>query len=234
MRKRGFTLVEMLVVIGIIVLMVAMAVPILGVLKGNRSVEGAENQVAAVLGIARAEAMELQRVRGLLFIQDGSGRDSMVLVEASAPGENPVLLDLVPNRDPAYLPLGITAYAISDVASTPYRGFFKTDTPIPTGGVMLFDRTGQLVSLSYGFRTGYAGGRWSEMGKLFYNSDGTGSPPGNTIVPVTTVFSQFGLVLFDREMHEGASGTDPKTAWINNNAIPLLVNRYNGTLIRGE
>jgi hypothetical protein len=70
--------------------------------------------------------------------------------------------------------------------------------------------------------------------------------------------TQFGLVLFDRPTFEDRFGeaaqadslvagydvgddrsTDAideyaEERWLDDNAVPLLVNRYNGTLVRGE
>ena len=61
--------------------------------------------------------------------------------------------------------------------------------------------------------------------------------------------TRFGVVLFNREAFLGAghSPSDPQFGggsygsaeieeekWIDGNSVPLIVNRYNGTLIRGE
>src|SRR4030095_11845206 len=55
--KPAFTLIELLVTIGIIVLIIALAIPVVKVLTGNRSIEAAQNQVGALMAEARAEAM---------------------------------------------------------------------------------------------------------------------------------------------------------------------------------
>lgn len=56
-RRSGFTLVELLTVIGIIALVVALAVPLFGLLTGRRSVQSGQNVVAAALAQARTVAV---------------------------------------------------------------------------------------------------------------------------------------------------------------------------------
>ena len=64
--------------------------------------------------------------------------------------------------------------------------------------------------------------------------------------------SQFGLVLFDSEAFKNAGGTDidpqltsnggyvgtpeqlTEEPWLDKNGVPLMINRYNGTLSRGQ
>lgn len=43
--------------------------------------------------------------------------------------------------------------------------------------------------------------------------------------------SQIGLVIFDRQGFENAPDADD---YVNDNATPLLINRYNGTIVKGE
>src|SRR4051794_38989018 len=72
--RRGFTLTELLVVIGVIVLMLAMAVPLFNVFSGSRSVEGGQNMVSAMLQRARARALAMQERRGIFFFEDQATR----------------------------------------------------------------------------------------------------------------------------------------------------------------
>src|SRR2546423_14080943 len=68
--RNAFTLTEILIVLGIIVLMLAIAVPALNIIRGNRSVDSAVNQVSALLGRARSEAIGLQITTGVMFFRD--------------------------------------------------------------------------------------------------------------------------------------------------------------------
>src|SRR5436189_1280404 len=64
----GFTLTEIMVVLVIIVLLLALAVPAFNLIRGSRSVEGAENQIAAMIGRARSDAIGLQKPFGVMFL----------------------------------------------------------------------------------------------------------------------------------------------------------------------
>lgn len=80
-RRRAFTLTEILVVIGVIVLIIALAVPAFDLIRGSRSTDAAENLVGAVLARARAEALESGGDRGVAFFLDPvTGRYTAALV----------------------------------------------------------------------------------------------------------------------------------------------------------
>ena len=257
MTRRAFTLIELLVAMGIIVLMVAMAVPLFGVFTGNRSVEGAENQVSALLSTARTEAMALQQYRGVMFyLPQGADRISAQVVYAREEVGGYVELDAVADRDPLRLPMGISVQALNESGQSSlidmYLGFNPIeDSNIRIGGVLLFDPRGHLAALEYGFRvmTPAAAVQPTPMGRLLYppNGPGTGDKVQKFALSGTaTLRSQPGLALFRSEGFSAAGFTlgDPQiegggteTAeekWLNDNSIPLLINRYNGTLIRGE
>src|SRR6476469_6956458 len=115
--KRAFTLVELLIVIGIIVLLIATAVPAFRAMSGGRSIDAGANTLAAVIGRARAEAVGSGRVAGVLFyIDPGSDRvGALVVRERTGPGNatysasNPgsVVLDLTPDGEYTLMPVGI-------------------------------------------------------------------------------------------------------------------------------
>jgi prepilin-type N-terminal cleavage/methylation domain-containing protein len=175
----GFTLVEMLVVMGIIVLAITLAIPTIRYLTGSKSQQGAENTMAAMLARTRSDAIGLQQPQGVLFLLDqASGRVELVeVMQTIAPYDPPgvVYLDLVPDRDPLFLPPGIGAWTIKDtyvpsgVGDTdPFVNYrylgYNNDTTTNTytntvitdraliGGVILFDGQGNLLVTPYGFR----------------------------------------------------------------------------------
>jgi Tfp pilus assembly protein FimT len=155
---------------------------------------------------------------------------------------SPVLYDLVPDTDPVPLPLGVGAQAISD--SNTLTGGTRTADAYLRHGVILFDASGRLISSPYVIsHYGIVG---TAVG---YNVDNY-----STATP-TTLASSFGLVLYDRDAFAnqnfptedpmfddgtyGSVGATPPSeadaeAWLDANATPLLINRYTGTLVRGE
>jgi type II secretory pathway pseudopilin PulG len=68
----AFTLTELLIVIGIIVLFVTLALPAFNLISGSKSIAGAENELSALLARARNEAMGVQDYRGLAIYRDAA------------------------------------------------------------------------------------------------------------------------------------------------------------------
>src|SRR5258708_3748402 len=107
----------MLVVMGIIIVFIAMAVPVVRSLMGSSSIAMARNSLAALLTRAREEAVGMQDVRGVLFVLDrGTDRVVGMIVQPAAIQDSGtsvsamsglVLLDLVPKRDSMTLPAGV-------------------------------------------------------------------------------------------------------------------------------
>ncbi len=167
---------EILVVIGLIVLMLGLAVPAFNLIRGGRSIDSAQNQVAAMIGKARSDAIGLQQIHGVMFFLDpASDRVNVAEVYATdypaANGDRDVYLDLAPDTDFLPLPHGVLAFVLCNGTvnaagtrtSDGYLGYntiFGTFNNIgvspggaATGGVILFNGEGQLISRSYGYTT---------------------------------------------------------------------------------
>ena len=282
---RAFTLIELLVVIGIIVLLIALAVPALSLISGSNSINGAENNISAMLGRVRGDAIGIQQDMGVLFFIDpASGNVTMAQVQKVGNVGGITMLDLVPDREFMALPKGVSAqiidnavlsggsagtrsddgyigYNVADDDGTPRDTITPTDLfGVRFGGVILFDAYGKLVSRPYGF-AGTRAGATSTIFNLLYTGsvvpDTTKNVtiPGGDFVPANNqpaadspMQSGYGLVLFDREGFENNGDLDDPQAsnlnydvqergeetWIDENGTPLMVNRYNGTLVRGE
>jgi prepilin-type N-terminal cleavage/methylation domain-containing protein len=198
LASRGFTITELLIVIAIIVLVLAMAVPAFNAITGNKSEAAMFNQIGAMLARARTEAVGVQQMRGVMFyrdVNDGSTKLALVrqvdpptpsstAVTPRYPMQNiDVYLDLTSDRDVLTLPAGIGVQTIDDNSGSSgyddrYIGYNKTarhlavslpDTDFPYGGVILFDGRGQLVCKSYAFQT-QRNGLWTAMGTLLWSN----------------------------------------------------------------
>ncbi len=265
LRRRAFTMMELLIVIGIVVLLLALSVPAFTWLTGSSSVAGAENTVSAMIGRARGDALGLQRDTGVLFFIDpASQRVALAEVTAISGGPVPLdpadaieaRLDLVPDRDFLYLPSGVSSQIIDNHAGADdrYIGFNTAldaggPTILPFGGVILFDANGRLASRTYSFAATKAdGATTSEINNLLFDVARGGTAAGADMVPSDTVGgyrSAFGFALFDRDQFlsngaledaqaGGAADIGGEETWIDENAVPLLINRFNGTLVRSE
>jgi prepilin-type N-terminal cleavage/methylation domain-containing protein len=261
--RQAFSLTELLVVIAIMVLVLAAAVPAFRFMTGSRSVDAAQNNLSAILGRARATALSLQKQVGVFFHLDTSGRVVAALVqEANYPtgGTADVYLDLISDQDVQPLPPGVGVQVVDDCyvnnsgvrLDDGYIGYnivtISGKNTIPFGGVILFDGMGRLEFKTYGFLL-RSNSNPTAMGQLLLETPGVDFYTLPVSGSVSTR-SQIGLVAFDKDAFTNNAGTDgdpqietPGTyptaeqdeeIWIDNNALPLIVNRYNGTLIRGE
>jgi prepilin-type N-terminal cleavage/methylation domain-containing protein len=297
-NRKAFTLAEMLVVMGIIVVFILAAIPCVRALTGSGSVSSAKNELASLVTRAREEAIAMQEIRGVLFFIDpGSDRVTGIICQPAPlqdsllTGQGIILLDAMPGKDSLTLPGGVRLQTLfngnnSGVAPDDrYLGFnplTAAGKPPLIGGCILFDGNGKLVVRQYGFQMAQAGGLPSNLCSLLanaYPSSGlsaasgvinnagsssylptiasapplSGTPPSYPDKAFATVpYSQLGLVLFgqDEFKSQGFTDTDPdqtlppatgqmqaeqtEEAWIDAHSTPVLINRYNGTLIKGE
>lgn len=281
---RAFTLTEILIVIGIIVLMLGLAVPAFRMITGGRSIDSTQNIISALLGRARSEAIGLQRVRGLWFFIDPRSPDRVSAAyvgvdETDFPSTGTptrtVYLDLVPDHEIFQLSPGVWCQLIDNYDANSITGFddryigfnkqMQGGAPpsnISYGGVILFDERGLLISRTFGFLIRDSFNNPTAIGNLLYlNSDPTATASQKSVnVPATIRFvepkaavpsqqlaTQFGLILFDRQefFDRGSTDDDQQVSgtaglelaeeqWLDDNATPLMINRYNGTLIKGE
>lgn len=255
-RRSAFTLAEIMVVIVIIVLLLALAVPAFNLIRGSRSVEGAENQIAAVLGRARADAIGLQKPFGVMFFIEPT-QDRVAVAEVYATdyptgGTREVYLDIVADSEYVIFAPGVMAQTLNNDSpgnnvNDRYIGYNTVDNSnVEVGGVILFGGDGQVISRTWGFRLTDSSGAQTRMAQLL------NLPAGKTLVDygpaAAPPTAALGFVLFDRESFKSTGNDgDPQVgaaawtqaeaaeeSWIDDNATPLLVNRYNGTLVRGE
>jgi prepilin-type N-terminal cleavage/methylation domain-containing protein len=275
--RRGFTLTELLVVIGVIVLMLAMAVPLFNVFSGSRSIEGGQNMVSAMLQRARARALAMQERRGIFFFEDqATKKTGMLLVRIDDPvgtaafgspakgikDANILELD-EQDEEIQYLPTGVGAAFILGASPASSSAGPKGTTYRPYG-LIAFDGAGRIVSL---------GNYTTEVNDpdRYPKNDTTSKPAGVTnlkyhygknIYPTSPVDadasklhiglasaavpvenSQAALLLFDKTVYAEVQA-DPsndwrklstqQAEWLDQNGTALVVNRYNGTIIRGE
>lgn len=237
--RTAFSLTELLVVMAVIVAIIGIAIPVIGVLSGQQSIESAQNQLAAVLGQARGRALALQRETGLLFHIDPAGdriaaRVVDVVGRYDAPYQKVHQLDLVPQMDPHLLPGGVWMQfpVAASGGRTEYTGSVDAAGGTPILGAILFDKQGRLLIAPWWVQA-EQGGAQTALGNLVGLSDN--SLPADAQIPT----SHLGMVLFERAPFQDRFGLDDGTGsdeeqehqWIDENSRLLLINRYSGTFV---
>jgi hypothetical protein len=170
-------------------------------------------------------------------------------------------LEMIPNTELVALPSGI---AVQTLCNCQFSSSLRSTDGYLSVGVILFDFNGQLKADYYGIsgfsRLATASGlnTDSTTNGNYPSSNQVGSP-FTGIITQPGVQSQFGLVVFQKDafVSQNFSAEDPayttanssqanaytstgtptqQTAetWLDQNATPLLIDRYTGTLIRGE
>ena len=87
--RSAFTLTEMLVILGVIIIILAIALPAFNAVQGSRSVEAGQNIVSASLGRARAEAIRRGVTCGAYFFVDLEGRTNVAFVAVGNASSDP-------------------------------------------------------------------------------------------------------------------------------------------------
>ncbi|QOV91772.1 hypothetical protein [Humisphaera borealis] len=213
-RSFGFTLNELLVVIALAVLILALALPAFNAITGSRTLESAENQISSYLASTRAQAIGLQEPRGVvLFTDAGTGRVTLVQVQYP-PGVTRPQIDLLGVADDMALPVGVGLQAVPN--GTGASGS-PPAYPWPATAIVMFDGDGKLLLDNVSYTS------TSNLGKRL-----------RATANFPTTLTNIGFVLYDKPAYDSQVGAAAQKKWMDENAIPFLVNRYNGTLLRGE
>ena len=169
-RQTGFTITELLVVIGIIALMGTLAIPATVAMVESHRRTAARNLIRTALAQARAHAAQSQKYTGVRFQYDAAGwkngRQYMVLIEHNQtyyyPPSGPIdsLPDCyiaVSNAKPLALPNGMGVIALDTINPDPSfeadnNNNLDDDEVYNDGGILkastfsiIFSPTGQLV-----------------------------------------------------------------------------------------
>lgn len=245
------------------VMAIAAPVLLLLTMSESRSVEQATNVLSAALARTRNEAIGQQRYRGLLlFRTEGSGRVGVIaLVQTETPMKvrlpAEIWFDLDPGSDPVLLPAGVGAQITigggldgsGQRIANGYIGFnaawsTSAGRHLP-GGVIAFDADGRLF-------VGTAGLVWRQgtpttLGRFLFQDHNVPGAAAAEAEGSGLSASQLGFCLFPTEDYEILFGTSAwtddfaygqaerlKEQWLDANATPFVINRYNGTLIRGQ
>ncbi len=257
----GFTLTELLVVIGLIVVLISLAVPAFSALRGSNSVESATNVVSASLARARAEAVGLQRPFGIAFYREAAtARFAMALVELKTPAAWSPDTDYSPadwirtgtSPNYSYYVCKTAHNSGPTFATTNWRAVHSTTNGYINNGKLPVDLVAgsDRLLMPTGIASWVADSTYLDAGVILFDENGTlavrqvtaaiesefyqqivptaGAGP---IGPGNTPTTQIGLMLFQDEDGKAAGYS---AAWISANATPLLVNRYNGTIVKGE
>lgn len=161
-------------------------------------------------------------------------------------GTNASIVDLLPGAEFIVLPNGIDARGVANQIRFPNNATTSTDPTYrymnPT--VVLFDSNGQIVSQNFCIaREGLLGQPIEQVGGFIPGPANNTYPYGTSPLPAAGAphiytGSQVGLVLYDTEIFKnvvGSNGTsDAQADWLDQNATPLMINRFNGTLVKGD
>lgn len=231
--RGGFTMTELLIVMGIIVLMATLAIPAFSIISNGRSRESAENTVAALIGRARMDAIGIQEPRGVAFFRDpGSGRATAVEVYNDQPGQYPIRVEMVSDRDPVMLPQGIGLQMMIDsVAATAGH----PESSYSLMGVIMFDAYGRLSTQRWEIPglTGSSGARSGSKNNLTALVSPLPSAP-YTPPSGANQAASIGFILYENESYDGWLANLSASKFWEDGYTPYLINRYNGSLVRGE
>ncbi len=159
---RGFSLVELIVVIGIIVLILVLAMPAFNKLMQSSNLGQGNNMVSAYIAAARVAAMQQKCSVALVFYEEVAnggtaytGQTALLMLREAALDQSYAstntlsYFSVIPGQVVTYLPQGIKVAVLSDASRLTGAYFQTADTTANTGAgicrAIVFNANGQLV-----------------------------------------------------------------------------------------
>ncbi len=239
MKRRGFTLIELMVVMFIVVLMLGVCIPsVKAIMRGNSQAQ-AVNLIRANLATARSIAISQHRQAGVVFFEEMAANapfanrgQTVVQLMIEAPDQTGAAAGFTVfnyyTKERQYLPPGIQVGTLNDVAT---KQILTGDNSGGASRVILFDANGQMIlrnGIARPNNTGSADGGypkayvdWNITTKATAASYGVSSP--GVIVFSMTDYKSAGMV---------AAADTAKASWVQQHSDVLIVNAYTGGVIR--
>lgn len=226
-RNSGFTLTEILIVIGLIVLILGIAVMALPYMTSANSIEAAYNTMSAYLGRVRQDgpakrdgiyAYPNYGAVGVFFYEN-EGRVNLVQITYDEDTLAQWDVEMMEDRDRLVLQPGVSVGLINDITA------IGATTRYTNSGVIMFDRHGKMLISRYEILPnvipGFAGQsqKQTQFGFALYERDAYASAVDSS---------------FSSAVDQDGDGDVDSDDWIDQYALPIMVNRLNGTLIKGE
>lgn len=255
--RRAFTLIELIVVIGIMVLLAGLAVPAYNaMLKGN-DLSQAETMMAGYIASARFTAMNSGYVTALVFYEDPTVPDRTAVIMLRKSLKQPYiysqykdyLFEPRPNQRVDYLPRGIRVAAMTGYSDTNTDAIFgdtsdSTTAPNPFRlRAVVFNPDGSLLMTNgLAYDNSSAEINANPTKKTYatiapYWNFNTNPKYNDTAAVVNTYCSTSALVVyngteFSKQGFSGATADEDRRNWLMKNCSVVVINPANGSLLR--
>jgi prepilin-type N-terminal cleavage/methylation domain-containing protein len=251
MKRRAFTLIEVLVVISIVVIMLAVAVPTIRALTKGNSQKQAVNLMTTMLANARATAISTHKPTGIVIYEYPAVANKVSneatsfiqpVTQSKYDGANKVrYFTRVQGSGPQRLPSGIQV-ATLDAGVNAFRTQ-SANAETAAGGnfgascrVILFDSNGQmLLANGIGTDPSLATDAVAQAWNLHGDQKSSGGNIQQTRGSSSPGFLIYDAVLFNAEHTAAIAAGNEATAdpiWLRQNSDVLVVNAYTGNVIR--
>ena len=234
-RRRGFTITELIVVIGLIVLLIAVGIPAVGAMFTSGRLENATGTVSSAVAAARAFATKANVVDGGEYGYRGAAAlftdDHLIRIVrhnsywGTGANAKPLYTDVV---DPVSLH--------PDIAVVGLYGGSTTYITAPAFGVR-FDKDGVLQTRVP------SGSAYHDY--MYYDANGDGDAADTNNGDYNGEPNVVGVIVYNQadmlsqvsgasalNAGEFLSSSDARFTWIMNNGYTLLFNRYSGGVVK--
>jgi len=220
---RGFTIIELVVVITIMIILVGVTMPAIKSLTRNNNQKQAVNLLTSMIANAHSMALQTHMPAGLVIYEDSAtkGQNSAQLIVSTAASQSDFVR--APRSGPQPLPVGIRVAVLDDGSSTTFKGFRSGEYSTTGGGrIILFDGNGQLV-----LRNNLTASTDTASAALWF---GSGANAAGISKPGFVVYNSNDL---QAAKDKNLVTDDPSMAkWLQQFADVIIVNAYTGNVIR--